>query len=89
MKKTKEKIELPNRYGNKNYLKLIPGTTNKYELVFDDASCYYRIGKDNDGNLAFIDPEGGPMIDVGCSFGDKKLVKLEEDLENNRYVLTF
>lgn len=58
---------LPNRYGDKNYLLTIgPIEFDEEELYFLEMySKYYRTGFNEDGSIAFVDPSGGPFIDIG------------------------
>lgn len=77
------KIKLPNRYGNKNYLETIG--ENTYRLILDDNNHYLRVlGIDT---IEAIDPEGGPYMQVGEIIkGIGTLVKIEQ---NESFVLTF
>ena len=87
--KIKEIIELPNRCGNENFLRYIPDTHYDYELVLDVNSQYLRISKEDDGNIAFVDPEGGPFICVGYKIDGMTLVKLSYDEDRKKFILTF
>ena len=84
------KILLPNRYGDKNYLKRI--TDNKFVLVFDeDANSHYRVGFDEGVPVTsteyyFVDPSGGPFIRVGYYQVNNKVVK-RIYLENNNITI--
>lgn len=57
-----DRIKLPNRYNQNNYLEKIKNTTNEYKLV--TSSLYLRNLLLEDSTYA-IDLEGGPMIYEG------------------------
>lgn len=57
-----DRIKLPNRYNQNNYLEKIKNTTNEYKLV--TSSLYLRNLLLEDSTYA-IDLEGGPMICEG------------------------
>lgn len=74
MKTFRNKINLPNRYSFENALYLTrveeSGTIASYTLGVDSRSNFVRTGYDPDtAKLDFIDPEGGPFIQVGSSIG--------------------
>lgn len=78
-----EKILLPNRYGDKNYLILqsSEGDLGYYKLVLQDNLCIRVIaGEDGEFNNPFaIDPSGGPYMSIGFEIADMTLVKIEND----------
>ena len=46
-----------------------------------------RVGYKNDSNtIEFIDPSGGPMLQIGDSVGNKKIEKIE--IIDMDYVIT-
>ncbi len=69
----REKIifKLINRSGDAIWF--IENRDNEYELIFP-FKYSFRIGYDVDKTIIFIDPSGGPMINLG----DKELIKGEE-----------
>ena len=60
-----KKIKLPNRYGDKNYLKEVE--PNKYKLVLDSNSGNLRLGFGfiEENQYDYVDPSGGPFMKVG------------------------
>ena len=84
-------INLPNRYGDKNYLKLLPRTDGieSKTYVLKLSNPYMRAGKvDNDKK--FIDPSGGPMIIEGEKLvGTEEIVKSIDFTTGYGYTITF
>lgn len=64
-------IQLPNRYGDKNYLEEIE--PNLFKVIFESPD-YIRIGFEKDNSVAFIDPPGGPMLFVGSEYIPGKII---------------
>ena len=58
-----KKIKLPNRYGDKNYLEEVE--PNKYKLVLDSNSGNLRFGFIEENHHEYVDPSGGPFMEVG------------------------
>lgn len=84
-------INLPNRYGDKNYLKLLPRTDGEESktYVLKLSNPYMRAGKvDNDKK--FIDPSGGPMIIEGEKLvGTEEIIKSIDFTTGYGYTITF
>ena len=59
--------KLSNRYRDKNYL--IPIGHNDYKLVLQH-NLGLRIGHNDDKSICFVDPSGGPMLNVGDKLPD-------------------
>ena len=57
-----KRVELPNRYGDKNYLEEV--STNKYKLILKEDN-HVRFGFMEEGHYTFVDPSGGPFMSVG------------------------
>ena len=53
-------IIITSRYGDKNILRPI----SKDTYVFIPEYDYMRVGYDNERNIHFIDPSGGPFMSV-------------------------
>lgn len=53
-----KKIELYNRYNDKNYLEKVQD--NKYKLCLENH--YLRMINNEDGSIRAVDPSGGPFI---------------------------
>jgi len=53
-----------NRYGDEIIFKEI--NKNQIEMIGGE---YYRTGLDQDGTINFVDPSGGPFIQVGTELG--------------------
>lgn len=64
MPKNKDTIVIKSRYGDIHKLERIGGEDSCL-FLFIPASEYTRIGYNKDGSYAFIDPSGGPMIELG------------------------
>lgn len=80
-----DKIKLKSRYNDIYHLTPINDDTYKFE---GDVG-YMRVGyngKIDNSEIEFIDPSGGPMLQVGDSVGDKKIEKIE--IVNTDYVIT-
>jgi hypothetical protein len=79
------KIKLKSRYNDVYHLTPINDGVYKFE---GDAG-YMRVGyngKIDSSEIKFIDPSGGPMLQVGDSIGDKKIEKIE--IVDTDYVIT-
>lgn len=89
MRKVNE-INLHSRSSNKVYLKWIIG--NKYELIAEGV-MYIRFGlTEKDGEYYFIDPEGGPFMQVGEFKIENRILKtIKREIINNKtkYFLIF
>lgn len=70
-----ERVNLPNRYKDKNYLEF---NGMNYTLVLENNWCRYSPIEEKDGitECAFIDPSGGPFLHIGDAF------KYHEDLKD-------
>lgn len=89
-----KEIQLFNRYNNDIYLEQLSTEPIQYKLC--GKFNYMRYGKDeNSENISFIDPEGGPFIEVGkfllMGSEDLKLTKISIKETNNveDFILTF
>ena len=79
------KIKLKSRYNDIYHLTPINDTDYKFE----GGTGYMRVGyngKIDSSEIKFIDPSGGPMLQVGDSIGDKKIEKIE--IVDTDYVIT-
>jgi hypothetical protein len=79
------KIKLKNRYNDIYHLTPINDDTYKFE----GDTGYMRVGyngKIDSSEIKFIDPSGGPMLQVGDLVGDKKIEKIE--IVDTDYVIT-
>lgn len=79
------KIKLKSRYNDIYHLTPINDTDYKFE---GDAG-YMRVGyngKIDSSEIKFIDPSGGPMLQVGDLVGNKKIEKIE--IVDTDYVIT-
>jgi hypothetical protein len=56
--------EYINRYGDKIIFKEI--NENQIQMLGGE---YYRMGYEQDGTINFVDPSGGPFIQVGTELG--------------------
>lgn len=64
MPKSKDIIDIKSRYGDIHKLERIGGEDSCL-FLFIPTSEYTRIGYNEDGSYAFIDPSGGPFLQVG------------------------
>lgn len=78
-------IEYINRYREHIVLEHIG--RNVFAMPMMD---YCRIGTNEDGSLAFVDPSGGPFLEIGTLLNDKKHIiqNISEDGANNRFIFT-
>jgi hypothetical protein len=79
------KIKLKSRYNNVYHLTPINDTNYKFEGDIGYMRVGYN-GKIDSSEIEFIDPSGGPMLQVGDSVGDKKIEKIE--IVDTDYVIT-
>ena len=76
-----ETIHLPNRYNERVCLIQLPESNVLYRL---DVECpYLRISENEDNTINFVDPSGGPFIDIGYKISNKRVVsKIYRDDKN-------
>lgn len=63
-------LTLPNRDGL--LVQLVPIKRGLYRLEFDANTM--RIGSNEDGSINFVDPSGGPFINIGYKINRDKSV---------------
>lgn len=84
------KIKLKSRYNDIYHLTPINDTDYKFEGDVGYMRIgYMRIdydGKIDSSEIQFIDPSGGPMLQVGDLVGNKKIEKIE--IIDTDYVIT-
>lgn len=83
-------IKLPNRYGDNNYLKLMPKVDDSESktYVLKLSTSYLRTGNVST-NKKFIDPPGGPMIVEGETLaGTNETVKSIDWIKDFGYTIT-
>ena len=80
------KLELNNRYGDRNYLELVDhfsdvndNTFGKYRLVME-YDIPLRTGIDR--GKVFIDPSGGPLIREGYTLGNLEVIDVQVNKDN-------
>ena len=71
-------MEIRSRYGE---IWKLEETDDGYKFVLPPFS---RIGFEDNGDLTFVDPPGGPFISIGSILGDKKIVSIKD---MNDYVI--
>ena len=64
-------VKLYSRYGDRYTLKYIDDNHYMFERI-----PYLRIGYDKDDTIIFIDPPGGPFINMGYRIGSKFVSKI-------------
>ena len=75
-------IKLESRDRSNNYLE--HKKDNEYILR---CQYQYRIGfKDNINDLTFVDPSGGPFMEVGTPIGDRAVKSIKRD-SNNQIII--
>lgn len=84
-----EQIILPSRYSDvKSTLELVNKGTHKYKLITNSAFISVGMPNGPDGEIIFIDLEGGPYISVGSKLGDKTVTKIEHSKFYKSYLIT-
>lgn len=69
-------LTLPNRDGI--LVQLVPIKRGLYQLKFDANTM--RIGSNEDGSINFVDPPGGPFINIGYKINrDKSVSRIYQD----------
>lgn len=71
------KIKLPNRENQEVYLEKEETGLWKLHVSLD----HIRIGFDDSGKILFVDPPGGPFLQVGGLAGGRKIIKIEAEKE--------
>ena len=79
----KDKYILPNRYGD--LVQLVKQDGNLYLL--DGDLDYMRVGFNEDKSINFVDPSGGPFIQIGSKW-DNFTIKSIEGIANVGYLFT-
>ena len=64
-------IKLNSRYNTNNYIRLIKDTDNSYIWKLYTEFGALRVSR-QDGDIQFIDPTGGPIINLGSNLVDNK-----------------
>lgn len=59
-----KEIVIISRYNDKHKLKRIGGE-DSHLFSFRPSDAYCRVGYDKEGHFQYIDPSGGPMIELG------------------------
>lgn len=80
-----KEIILPSRYC-KNYLESIDEDTY---ILHSELGEYVRYGTNEDNNIYFVDPPGGPYIDVGGKLKDVGIVKSIILQKGRGFIITF
>jgi hypothetical protein len=79
------KIQLKSRYNDIYYLTPINDTDYKFEGEVGYMRVRYN-GKIDSSEIQFIDPSGGPRLQVGYLVGNKKIEKIK--IIDTDYVIT-
>jgi len=73
---------MKNRYGDEYFFKQL--TEDPYTIEGDLK--YWRSGHNEDGSIAFVDPSGGPFINVGYPINNKVVSNIT--IKNNQIIFT-
>ena len=79
-----KEIVLSNRYNDE--VKLVHQEGNDY-LLHMGGDGWLRVGKNNEGEIAFVDPSGGPFLALGHKVENKTIEKIEFK-QGTGYILT-
>jgi hypothetical protein len=79
----KDKYVLHNRYGD--LIQLVKQDKNLYLL--DGDLDYMRVGFNNDKTIEFVDPSGGPFMQVGTKL-DNFTIETIDSIANVGYLFT-
>ena len=81
-----EQAKYHNRYGDEIIFKKI--NENQIEMI---GGQYYRTGYNEDGkSIMFIDPSGGPFIQIGTDLGryfDDGVKRVVKSIEPNKKII--
>lgn len=80
----KRKVTLPSR-GENNYLEFLEGSTYLLHTEVDSV----RVGYDEDNSIYFIDPSGGPYMDVGGILAGVGTIEKIFHIKNKGFAITF
>lgn len=78
--------EYINRYGDRIIFKEI--NENQIEMI---GGSYYRTGYNQDETINFVDPAGGPFIQIGTDLGryfDDKIKRVVKSISFNENKIT-
>lgn len=86
-------VILPNRYGDKNQLECLSNSNDiyVYKLVLENPDLGVRVGYEDDDKkvIAFLDPPGGPYMEVGYYKLGESILKSITFQKDIGFVLTF
>lgn len=80
----KDIVTLPSR-GENNYLEFLEGSTYLLHTEADSV----RVGYDEDNSIYFIDPSGGPYMDVGGMLAGVGTIEKIFHIKNKGFAITF
>jgi hypothetical protein len=75
------KIKLPNRDGVEVWLEKLSSGRWSLKSSQEYITKYLRVGYKEDGEIEFIDPPGGPFLQVGGEVSGRKILGITDDLE--------
>lgn len=78
-------IRLYSRYGE--FVELIPLNEHIYKVDFTNNPYSYRIIYEKDDSIKAFDPSGGPFIGINSVIEDRKVLKIEKSLIDDKVEL--
>jgi hypothetical protein len=75
-------IRLFSRYGE--FVELVPLNEHIYKVDFTNNPYSYRIIYEKDDSIKAFDPSGGPFISINSTIEDRKVLKIELALIDNK-----
>jgi hypothetical protein len=75
---------MKNRYGDEYFFKQL--TEDTYTIEGDLK--YWRSGYNEDGSISFVDPSGGPFIDIGYPINNKVVSNITIKYDNDQIIFT-
>lgn len=68
-------------------LEEISSTDDTIDFVFKSDTQYMRVSSDKNNKIIFIDPEGGPLIDIGFKVDNMEVIDIKQ-VPGQGFVLT-
>lgn len=75
-------IKLHSRYGE--FIELIPLNEHIYKVDFTNNPYSYRVIYEKDDSIKAFDPSGGPFICINSVIEDRKVIKIEKSIIDDK-----
>jgi len=83
-----KKIKLPNRYNANIWLEHIDADLWQLKSTDPSELNYMRVGYEDDNKtIAFIDPSGGPFINIGYEINDCNIKYRVKEIFKNNFII--